>query len=407
MHINRTGLTTPFSFGTLPTKSVVHCFGMAHQCGTKSVVWSTDGRRLALGLHSEGIAIHDAESGKKLIQTPVLRDSAISLSANGTRLTTSSNSGFKLWDLTENRPLVMLSEQFGPCTVISPNGELVAAIIANEPCVFPVADASARLKLPVRWQTALWSPDSKRLAVVSGAENKVSVLTLDRAETVEIEPAVAGDFRIAWSPDGSSMAIVGSNATLVVRDATDGRLRTTLDTKAVGDWPQIAWGPGGKWLLAYDNGGAIAWAIDGPDAEARTLGQAIGAFQAAAPADDGRSVTLVTKSGEVRCWDPTNQKNEKIGDLATSTGGRLLANASFIAPLGCGAVGLWDIKQCRPLGVCVDLPNNWLFVQPDGQYTGSAGVERELLYVIETDAGQQTLEPHEFEKRFVYRGRLP
>jgi hypothetical protein len=49
----------------------------------------------------------------------------------------------------------------GRSSAISPCGELAVAIIGNEPFVFPVADTSARLKLPVLYERAVWSPDSK------------------------------------------------------------------------------------------------------------------------------------------------------------------------------------------------------------------------------------------------------
>ena len=40
---------------------------------------------------------------------------------------------------------------------------------------------------------------------------------------------------------------------------------------------------------------------------------------------------------------------------------------------------------------------------PDGHYFGSPQVERHLVYVAQTDAGQLLFTPQEFEQRFGWR----
>jgi hypothetical protein len=39
----------------------------------------------------------------------------------------------------------------------------------------------------------------------------------------------------------------------------------------------------------------------------------------------------------------------------------------------------------------------------DGHYRGLPRVERELVYVVETDAGQETLTPEEFERKYGWK----
>jgi hypothetical protein len=58
----------------------------------------------------------------------------------------------------------------------------------------------------------------------------------------------------------------------------------------------------------------------------------------------------------------------------------------------------------RPAGVLVALSHGlYLAVSPDGHYRGWPEVEKELVYVVETDRGQETLTPKEFEKRFGWK----
>ena len=45
----------------------------------------------------------------------------------------------------------------------------------------------------------------------------------------------------------------------------------------------------------------------------------------------------------------------------------------------------------------------WFAVAPDGRVHGSANVVQELVYVIQTDKGQEALTPAEFAKRFGWK----
>ena len=107
-----------------------------------------------------------AVSSSLLPRTHPAYSTQSSVSADGTRLATLNYHSSKLWDLPrETAPAAVLSDAFGEMSVLSPNGELIAAWI-DKPFVFPVADPAAGLKLPRRWREAAWSPDSKRLAAL-------------------------------------------------------------------------------------------------------------------------------------------------------------------------------------------------------------------------------------------------
>jgi hypothetical protein len=54
--------------------------------------------------------------------------------------------------------------------------------------------------------------------------------------------------------------------------------------------------------------------------------------------------------------------------------------------------------------VLVPLANpHGLAVSPDGHYRGTPHLEDELVYVIQTDRGQETLRPQEFAARFGWK----
>jgi hypothetical protein len=54
----------------------------------------------------------------------------------------------------------------------------------------------------------------------------------------------------------------------------------------------------------------------------------------------------------------------------------------------------------------------WPTPRPDGHYRGALGVEKGIVYVVQTEAGQELLDPDEFEKKYGWKNdpqrvRLP
>ena len=47
--------------------------------------------------------------------------------------------------------------------------------------------------------------------------------------------------------------------------------------------------------------------------------------------------------------------------------------------------------------------DRFVSIASDGHYRGSAGIEQELVYVVQTDKGQETLNPTEFANRFNWK----
>jgi len=42
-------------------------------------------------------------------------------------------------------------------------------------------------------------------------------------------------------------------------------------------------------------------------------------------------------------------------------------------------------------------------LRPEGHYYGSRGVEKHLVYVVQTDEGQETLTPREMEAKYGWK----
>jgi hypothetical protein len=65
---------------------------------------------------------------------------------------------------------------------------------------------------------------------------------------------------------------------------------------------------------------------------------------------------------------------------------------------------VWKSETGRPTGTLVPLwRERSLAVSPDGHYRGTPGIESELVNVVETDQGQETLTPAEFARRYNWK----
>jgi hypothetical protein len=64
----------------------------------------------------------------------------------------------------------------------------------------------------------------------------------------------------------------------------------------------------------------------------------------------------------------------------------------------------WDPATGDPKGAVAFLNNGqFLVVSPTGHYVGSPAIEKELVYIAQTDGGQETLTPEEFSKNYRWK----
>jgi hypothetical protein len=65
---------------------------------------------------------------------------------------------------------------------------------------------------------------------------------------------------------------------------------------------------------------------------------------------------------------------------------------------------VWDVATGRVQAVLLGLPRDRaLAVGATGHYRCTPGVERDLVYVVQTDRGQETLTPEEFARKYGWK----
>ncbi len=64
----------------------------------------------------------------------------------------------------------------------------------------------------------------------------------------------------------------------------------------------------------------------------------------------------------------------------------------------------WNGQTGDPIAAMVLLPDDQhLLVSADGHYQATEDIEQDLVYVVQTDEGQETLTPQEFSERYGWK----
>jgi WD40 repeat protein len=189
----------------IPAGSVIHAsrgIRLGHKGGTSSLAFTSDSKRLASCMWSDGIVrVWDMAETSFAAPTEYLGRSeagwTVGFSPDGQTLASSGNGGtICLWDMPSRKVLASLPHE--------------------------------------RQQTiraALWSPDGLTLAT-AGEDSAIRLRDprtgKERAVFREAEQGWAGVFDLAYSPDGLWLASAVSDRTVRVRDLATGTLRFRL-----------------------------------------------------------------------------------------------------------------------------------------------------------------------------------
>ena len=86
-------------------------------------------------------------------------------------------------------------------------------------------------------------------------------------------------------------------------------------------------------------------------------------------------------------------------------GGDVLSrDGRLVARRGNSVVRLHSLKDGRPLHTILSARGQqFAAISPEGHYRGSRGVKKELIYVVQTDSGQETLAADDFAKKYDWK----
>jgi len=397
---------------------------LGHAWDVRALAWSPDGRLLASGSVDGSVRIWEATSGKCVAKYQGTDNvQSLAFSPDGHLLAV----GFWAARLLVLEPATGVQRGTREGVNVnqlcwSPDGALLATVggegkvvLWNAESLRPVGELPVpdrKADDPKGLRTVAWSPDGKRLAVLSTTEPVVRVYDADRGGlvcTLKGHETAVDD--VLWCADGQRLITCGRDDTVRLWDGGSGASLQVFRNppERLNIWSgarRLAWWREDRLLLVLAQHQVLQLdVVSGRWAASpyRTTDQPV---QLAA----GRGGAAVA-IGANFCWVTVNLPGEHrfriVGQMPgalrqlawLADGDRLLAGASA------SAQG-YAVAADRKLGTLIpDIEGgHWLTVGSDGHYRGSEGIERHLVYVaLHDDGSLRTYTPAEFTARFGWK----
>jgi WD40 repeat protein len=262
---------------------------------------------------------------------------------------------------------------------------------------------------PLVLKPRAWSADGKRLYATSG--EKVFVWDWPKFRPSQNWTAEPGEVKVlAVSGDGKRIATAGAKDIHIWRADKLDAPEQTFPIPTVGELrpgiTSLSWSPDHHRLLAgtWYAGAALI------DVDSETM-QNIGPAESIAAIgwDARRNIAMTfSNGGLVRNWDLTSLEARGTATLGDTGFDRLFQN--YVSVLEGGATAYegnraYETETGLPYATFLFFNGaRMVRFSPEGDFLGPAGIEKELVAVVKTDAGEyQTLSVEEFSKRYGWK----
>jgi WD40 repeat protein/tRNA A-37 threonylcarbamoyl transferase component Bud32 len=323
-------------------------------------------------------------------------------------------------------------------STFSRDGKLFAVSVShttNELRVASFPELGKVKGFPLRGSCAAIALEQTRpsAAVILGSEPLIQWLDLDSHQSKDIEAPGRGTSWMAWSPNGKRLAFSRAEGT-VVRDifsaAPEQRIESTgpvcwgADGNSVVIGHAVYSASGGGKLLDLSVAGNVQCSAASPDGRLIALGatapevfETTNGVRINSVSDVGFPLAAAwTSDSKVVYWVCSAFHRTPISVVRAEVPGggttihflypRYPARASISAASRVAAIRsavataeFIGLDSGEPLGTWLLTDSN-IMLSPDGHYRGPVGCERDIVYVVQTESGQETLTPGEFSKRF-------
>jgi WD40 repeat protein len=414
-HSGWTGLFDASTGGEIRTLECVGC--------NSALSWSPDGKTIIGGNPYGDVVFWDARAREgnvdKRLQGKNVSTNLMAWSPDGKMLACKNwrdPYNVELWD----NPFGERFRRFGHAAVVtavswSPDGQALAS--GDEHRIVRLWNAkTGELFCPPleghagHISALTWSPDGK--VVASGASHDTNARLWDAKEG-KLLRALPGHkdhvLSIAWSPNGKTIATAAGDGQVFLWDGKSEKPIHTFRAHA-GGWTRMVWSPNNKTLLTSRREDDVIRFWDTSSGEIQQELKSPHGVGYLSRSNDGKYLASAGGKGFVHVYDAasgdllrTMQVPGYVGEfpsLAWSPDDKLLAHAGGAT---CSIV-FWDTKTGELRGKLLSLSSaQGLVMNREGHYRGTPGIENQLVYVVETDRGQETLSPEEFATKYGWK----
>jgi len=416
------------------------------------LAWLPDGKTLVSsgvdGLNVPYVKIWEAGS-RALIQEKVAQFPGLAVAPNGKTLAFCTASEVHFWDASSLSSLRTIQGHghydFG-YPVWSPQGDFLAFLGSGSIFYLQTKSGNLTLLAPYVDNAALlgWSSDGKTLAeltylsglrfwdVASGQKRQpfsgqLSSLVWSRIGTMlaytegsavhvwddqarkplaklELQKGQASILGLDFSPDGKLLAAGGASEPRIWDIAYKKQIRQAKTEAA--ETNSVAWSPDGKILACGGSAGIRLWDAGSGEflrpfqpATATNTIHWLGDGKLAARSGDARN-----QDGNVLIWEVASGTlvhtlgDSGYGSITSSPDGKVLACASGTF------VQLWDATTGKRLArIRMVSQGEGMVVSAEGHYILSGLSDSQIVYVVQTGQGQETLTPAEFSKKYGWK----
>lgn len=323
---------------------------------------------------------------------PLSPVAAVAFSPNDKYLAAGSYGQVAVWDLTQGKPVKILTNVLGAVHDVkfNPAGTLLAVAGGQ-----PSGKGEVRLFQTSDWKlinvlrghedvvfSLAFTPDGARLATGSFDH---AVCLWDVASQQKLKTYTGhSDFvyAVAFSPDGKKLASAGKDRIVNLVETDTGKSLFTFSGMEE-DVMAVAFHPGGKMVVSSGFERGIYWWDATTGERIKVQNGHSQAVHELAFSKDGKKLASVSGDQTVRIWEGTSGALLRTFDVgksaysvALSSNGKLIAAGSFN-----GLVKLWDDANSRWLANFLTTPGpaqqgEWLVLTPEGRGAASPDLQK-------------------------------